>query len=265
MSLHLTRARQVFGCALCLILLSGWAEAVEYTLVTGKDSYPPFSGEDLPNGGLVTEIIQAVLERSGAGVKIEYLPWNRGFRLAEAGDVLGTFPYVKDRDRVDAFYFSSPLYVTVELFFVRRDEEIKYTSDEDLAGLVLCRPLGYSLESVQPLLDKDVVRLWTPNDLETCFQLLESKRVHLVPIGVRVGRSTIERLFGDPEHFRVLSKPLQVNGLHLIISRRRPDAESIMTNFNKNLSEMWKEGAIRKIYDKHHTQMPTDELLKAAP
>ncbi|WP_157496748.1 substrate-binding periplasmic protein [Hahella ganghwensis] len=242
------------------------ARAVEsYIVATGADPNPPFSGPELPQGGLITELIQEALARIGAESQVEYIPWNHAYRKADTAQVLGAFPYVKDAERERRFYFSSPLYVTVERFFVAEDAEIDYSKDSDLQGLILCRPLGYSLESVQHLIEENIVKLWAPNDLATCFQLLAAGRVDLVPIGEETGNSIIETSFPSTKLFKVLRRPIQVNGYHLMVSRDYPDALKILERFDNAVSDMWNEGRIKALYRKHNTTLPSIDMFQLAP
>ncbi len=251
---------------LALFLIALGARATEsYVVVTGADSNPPFSGPELPEGGLITEIIREAITRMGAESQVEYLPWNHAYRRADSALVLGAYPYVKDAERLQHFYFSTPLYVTVERFFVANNANITYVEDSDLQGLILCRPLGYSLESVNHLIQQNIVRLWAPNDLATCFQLLSAGRVNLVPIGEETGYSVIAENFPGKGGFKVLSKPIQVNGYHLMVSKDYPNAAEILARFNDEVVGMWDEGRIAAIYAKHNTALPPADMFQLAP
>ncbi|WP_094709772.1 ABC transporter substrate-binding protein [Hahella sp. CCB-MM4] len=256
--------RQFMLLAIFFFALVAQAEE-SYIVVTGADSNPPFSGPELPQGGLITEIIREAIARMGAESQVEYLPWNHAYRRADSALVLGAYPYVKDAERLQHFFFSTPLYVTVERFFVVHDSDITFSRDSDLQGLILCRPLGYSLESVNHLIEQNVVRLWAPNDLATCFQLLAAGRVNLVPIGEETGYSVIAENFPAPDDFKVLTKPIQVNGYHLMVSKEYPHATEILQRFDDEVMGMWNEGRIAALYAKHHTALPPVEMFHLAP
>ncbi|WP_186293360.1 hypothetical protein [Chitinimonas sp. BJB300] len=59
--------------ALCLAHLAPLAAAPqEVHLVTSV--YPPYFGPDLPNGGVITEIVREAFRRTGYNAKLEFLP-----------------------------------------------------------------------------------------------------------------------------------------------------------------------------------------------
>ena len=264
MKLHLRSLSIVWWVLLTLVCHRALAQE-SFIIVTGADSNPPFSGPDLPGGGLVTQIIQEALGRMGAESDVEYLPWNQAYRRAESAQVLGTFPYVKDQERLALFYFSTPLYVTVERFFVAANASIRFESDNDIQDKILCRPLGYSHESIQRFLDTKRVKLWEPNDLATCFQILAAGRVDLVPIGEETGRTLIRQMYGNDALFDVLPKPIQVNGYHLMASKNYPNVLDVLQRFDAQIQVMWKEGRIQELYRLHNTALPAAEMFLLAP
>ena len=68
----------VFG--LVLSLASSLCLASEKTLNIVADNYPPYYGEDLPNGGVLTEIIVEAFRRAGYELKIKWVPWKRAVK-----------------------------------------------------------------------------------------------------------------------------------------------------------------------------------------
>ncbi len=254
----------IYAILLAFISSSSYGQE-RYTVVTGLDSNPPFSGPDLPEGGLVTQIIQEAVERMGATSEVEYLPWNQAYRRTDLAQVLGAFPYVKDKDRLEKFYFSVPLYVTVERFFIAAGADIKFEQDSDLQDKIICRPLGYSHESILRLLDSSLVKLWEPHDLKTCFQILVAGRVDLVPIGEETGRALIYQLYGNHPPIDVLPKPIQVNGYHLMVSKNYPEAAAVVQRFDAAVKTMWEDGRMAALYQLHETELPAAEMFLLAP
>jgi polar amino acid transport system substrate-binding protein len=116
----------------------------------------------------------------------------------------------KTDERLQEFLYSEPLHVVHEVFYVRRDATIRYAQDEDLTGLTVCRPLGYLLRDIQPLLDAKIITVQQPSQLENCFRMLEHKRVDLVVINETVGKEVVSSIYGASGHnaFKILEKPL---------------------------------------------------------
>ena len=93
--------------ALMLSVTAGAARAtvIESTLdlVTGND-FAPFTGEDLPQGGMLTELVLRSFKAMGLGYDVRFVPWKRGYDGVVAGKFLGTFPYVRTPEREQEFY-----------------------------------------------------------------------------------------------------------------------------------------------------------------
>jgi polar amino acid transport system substrate-binding protein len=241
--------------AITLLLLAVFAipvHATELTLVTG-DQYAPFTDQRLPHGGMISEMVKVIFHKMGYAVHIDFKPWKRGYMEARESLYLGTFPYAKTDERLQEFLYSEPLHVVHEVFYVRRDATIRYAQDEDLTGLTVCRPLGYLLRDIQPLLDAKIITVQQPSQLENCFRMLELKRVDLVLINETVGKEVVSSIYGASGHnaFKILEKPLTELSLHFIISKQNPAGALYIQAFNKALEELKRDGTLDAIISKH--------------
>ncbi|GGB50734.1 ABC transporter substrate-binding protein [Roseibium aquae] len=229
------------------------ATAFQNELVTGPN-YPPFTGPELRNGGLVTDIVQRTFEEMAKGkpISIAFAPWTRGYQLAMEGRYLGTFPYIRTPDREEAFHYSDPIVTGHERFFVLAGSSIVFESGMDLQGFRICSPMGYDQTRFLSLIDANLVAIDEPSDLIDCFRLLAAGRTDLVPIIEQVGLYTIAQ---DPDlniaDFRILERSLRVSTLHLIISRKIPEAQTALTLFNEKLRDLRDAGIIDQIIHQH--------------
>ncbi len=219
-------------------------------LVTGDD-YKPFTDQALPQGGMITEIFDRVFGKMGYQAEIEFHTWSRGYSLSEEGVFLGTFPYVKTSERMEAFHFSDPIYIITTLFFVRKDADISFVHDFDIRGLTVCKPLGYNLTDIQGFMDQVLIEVRRPNTLESCFRMLLRGRVDLVPINEHVGWRIARRIADQEDDFRVLERPILEDGLHFIVTRKNPQGLNIVERFNAILRQMRDEGTLKAIVDRH--------------
>nr|WP_291321767.1 transporter substrate-binding domain-containing protein [Desulfonatronospira sp.] len=219
-------------------------------LVTGDD-YKPFTDQTLPQGGMITEIVDHVFQQLGYDAEIEFHSWSRGYSLSKEGDFLGTFPYVKTLERKEEFYFSDPIITVTNLFFVRKDADISFVHDSDLKGLTACKPLGYSLTDIQSFMDQDLIAVQRPNTVESCFKMLHRGRVDLVPINEYVGWEVARQIVGREDVFRVLDRPLLEDGLHFIVTKKNSQGLEIVGRFNEILRQMRDESNLDAIIDRH--------------
>jgi len=245
---------------ICVIVVAAWlsalpvaARAGDLTLVTGTN-YPPFTGPELPNGGLVTEIVDRVFSEidPDGGFGVEFAPWTRGYQLSKEGQYLGTFPYVRTPEREEVFHYSDPILAGRERFFVLEGSNLVFKKNEDLFGKRICSPRGYDQTRFLQYVEPDWIIIDEPADLVDCFRLLAVGRTGLVPIIEEVGLYTIAQAPElDMEQFRILPRVLRTSTLHLIISKAIPGGKDVIAEFNAKLNELRKAGVIDEITARH--------------
>ena len=232
-----------------IVLWSTNASANTIKLVTGD--FAPFSGKDLSQGGMITEIIVKAFKEVGYATKIEYRPWKRGYQETLRHKHFGTFPYVTDDERKKLFLFSDAIYAAKVRFFVRSDFNRKYEKDEDLKGLRVCVPIGYSSVEIQRFLDKKILNTITPLGDKECFRLVEKGRTQLYSVNEVTGWTIIQKLYGTRDGFRTIGEPLRVNGYYIIVAETYPDGETLLEQFNKGLNALKQKGIYQQIIDRH--------------
>ncbi len=225
-------------------------QAEPIKIATGN-KFAPFSDENLPQGGLATEIIKTTFKAMEHETQIDFLPWKRGFIATQKNQYFGTYPYSYNEERSKEFYYSTPIYNQVFVFFVKNDSKIRFETAKDLQGLRVCKPLGYNKKDIQPFLDKKILTLHEPADLEACFKLILKGRDDLVSINKDVGWATIQRTFGQKDQFKTLAKEVDRNGVHLIVSKTYPGGKELLEKFNQKYEQLEKEGVIQKIIERH--------------
>ncbi|MEM9138653.1 MAG: ABC transporter substrate-binding protein [Pseudomonadota bacterium] len=244
------RLAAVLSCVLAVSVSVVRAETFE--LVTG-DNYPPFTSTARDNGGLATDIIQAVFREMGHQTNVTFKPWKRGYQDALSGKYVGTFPYAKNDKREEAFNYSDPLYPVNLYFFAAEGTDARYESDEDLRQQRVCVPLGYNPVRLLQLKEAGIVNaLIRPQSLENCFQMLAKKRVDLVRVNDMIGWSVIAETFGKRDGFRLIDKPFGSGSPeYLIISKSVDGGEDLIVGFNAAMAKMKSDGRIHKLIERH--------------
>ncbi|WP_421865965.1 substrate-binding periplasmic protein [Motiliproteus sp.] len=244
------RAGTLRAIALLLFaLLAAVSKADNHQLVTGE--FPPFTGKDLPAGGLATDIITLAFTAMGENVEVSYLPWKRGYETTLRGRFLGTFAYSKNEEREKTWLFSKPLYNLEEVFIGLSGSPLKYESDADLKGLRICKPLGYNLFGLKKLHQQGDIALVHPSDMEGCFRLLSKKRVDLVMTNKTTAETLKRRQIDGKLAFQVLSKPFVRIGHHLIIPKTHPNAQALMNRFDASLADLQASGQVEHLVAQH--------------
>ncbi|WDE07889.1 transporter substrate-binding domain-containing protein [Thalassomonas viridans] len=235
-------------CALIVLLLAWNAYAqspAQIKLVSGD--YPPFTGESLPEGGLVSRLVRATFARAfpGAQVQLAFEPWARGFANTENQKYLATFPYFRNEQRAAAFYFSQPV-IFVENVFYRQKSAKPATYNQK----TICLPLGYAKGSLSELIAIYDMTLVRPASMLQCFKMLAKGRVDLLACSKRVG----QYFTGNYPQFRTLEVNPSGPGLvpvplYAIFPKR--GGEVMVTHFNLALQQLKDSGKYQELIDSY--------------
>lgn len=115
-------------CALLLgCCLAGAAQAEALRLYT--EEYPPinFSQGGEPTG-LATEVVRAIMQRTGQHAPISVVPWARGYQLAQVRPNTGLFVTMRTAEREQLFKWVGPLARTVTSIYALRSSALRIAS-----------------------------------------------------------------------------------------------------------------------------------------
>ncbi|MBO1256884.1 transporter substrate-binding domain-containing protein [Alteromonas sp. 5E99-2] len=217
-------------------------------LVTG-DTYFPYISDRLPNGGWSQSIVKAIFNKMGMPIKIDSLPWSRGYQWAYEGVYFGTFPYVYNDQRGQEFLFSNPINTVPMRIFVAANSDIG--DIDSLSGKLLCLPYGYNLDATSEQLFKKLkIVVNRAKDAAGCAgQVLKGWS----DFGLTNGYfedTELKARFGSVDSISILEQPFGEVSLHFIISRNIPDANTYMRKFNNALFELEISGE-KALIDEH--------------
>jgi len=108
--------------------LTGAARADLVNLVTGN-GYPPFTDKTLPQGGLITALVRQAFVSVGTDVDIAFRPWKRGYVETLKGIQDGTFPYIKNENRLQEMMYSEAILKTSAAWFFNADNVVPTVPD----------------------------------------------------------------------------------------------------------------------------------------
>ena len=235
----------ILSIFLCNLVPVSSTQAASWTLVTG--SFPPYSGADLPAGGIAGDIIDRVFENLGHSVSYDFLPWKRGFVESRQLNYLGTFPYSWNAERAEHWRYSAPLYRLQEVFFTLRDRPFEYHRPEDLTGMSICKPIGYNLFGLNELEQQSRITIERPLTLPDCFRMLKGRRVDLVLTNSETARAL---LADEAQTIVEVTEPYLDIAHYLIIAKDHPEVE-ILSDFNRELSRLKANGEIERLIQAH--------------
>ncbi len=266
-----SEAKSTAGVASPQVVVSQQIKRIEFLTA---DDYAPFTGRDLLNGGMSTDIVSTAMTKleEESGGKFDFaISWVNDWS-AHLNPLLTTrafdmgFPWAKpacenftDLDtnakfRCQKFFFSVPVFEELTLFFVRPDSPFTYESDAEFVGKTLCRPAGYTtfeLDSDGRNWVKDnKITLARPQGVDDCFRMLLDGEVDAVSINELTGRASLARL-GIAKQVRVIEKPLAVISLHVIVAKAHPNSRTLLYYVNSAIEKLKTTGEFDQIVEKH--------------
>ena len=130
--------------SLLLLLMNGVLNADERSRLVGTAVFSPFRGLD--NGklsGIDYEIVDAVFKDMNQNVKYKIAPWKRTYRSGVSGDIPVIFSFTINKERRKNFIFSDPINSVTDVFFKRKDNNIKWETYKDLSKYKIGFSSGY--------------------------------------------------------------------------------------------------------------------------
>jgi polar amino acid transport system substrate-binding protein len=238
----------IFGLALSLA--SSLCFASEKTLEIVADNYPPYYGKDLPNGGVLTEIIVEAFKRTGYDVEIKFVPWKRALEGAKAGKYDGIYTLWYRREREEWFAYSDPVSPASEIgFYKRKDKGISFETFEDLKPYTIGVGRGYERP---PGFDEASLKISLAKDDEENLRKLHKGRVDLALTDKIVAKHVIDtRIPNANPDLEWLPPTLYVETNHFAFSRKTEDFVTKLADFDRGLSEIEADGTLKMIIAKH--------------
>ncbi len=238
--------KKKIALTLCALLLfcSGPSVAAELKLATSP--WPPYVDEHLPGKGLAIKLVTTALARAGYTTRLRIESWTRTLEGTDIGvyDVIPTAWYSEARAR--AFSFSKPYLTNNIMLLKRKDDPFTYHDLSDLKGRVIGIISGYAYG---PAFDAagNFYRVNSKHLVENLTKL-RLGQIDLTLDDERVLQHDLEKYMSNSQdQFVILPKPLSVNGLHIAVSKQRPDHEKIVADFDKAMEAMKQDGEYERI------------------
>ena len=237
-----TVAAKAIAIAALALCTSAWAQPVTISLATGD--YAPFSSSSEPGNGLISAVVTAAFEAQGVAAKLAFLPWQRGYKETLGGNHVATFPYVQNKERQEAFWFSKPIYTdTIRLF-----TQDSASRELDWSGKAICVPLGYNTEHIQKFATEQQARLERPVDMANCFEMLQLGRVQAVWSSEAVADAVTAPIRAKGLRYKAMMLPVDYQVEYfLIFPRTQPDAKDWLARFNAGLAQIQRNGTYAKL------------------
>ncbi len=240
-------------------------------ILTGGN-FAPFTDRNWLGDGMITELVNAAMEVTPDPVTYSITwedDWSKHlFPMLDSKEFDMGFPWYKpnceenrDHDRCKNFHFSDPILELLNLLFVKEGSNFTFETDEDAHGRRLCRPAGYFTfdmeRSDRQWLTNNLIELEQPATPAECFELLMEGQVDAVALNEFTGRATLSGL-GLGDEVAPLARPLSVQGLHVIISKRHWRGTSHLYRINAGLRALKESNRYGQIISRHLGQFNSE-------
>jgi len=229
-------------------------------LLTAGD-YAPLTDQSLPQGGLITELVEQALTATGTQFQLTWInDWSAHLDplLKQKKYDMG-FPWFypgcpgKDALRCE-FLFSKPVFEVLIVLFTRTDGPLVFENDSDLEGKRLCRPSGYFTHDLERVgrewLSRKVIELKQPQSVKDCFDLLLAGEVDGVTTDDFTGRDALARL-GYQDRIKQQEREISLEALSVIVHKTHPRATILINRVNQGLAALHESGRYDEIMDRH--------------
>ena len=237
------------------------------------DDYAPFTDRELPGGGLITEVIDTAMTKNSDvndfGIYVVN-DWSSHLDPLLTDAVMDlAYPWYQPdckamptNWRCENLHFSKPMFEILILLFTSKDRPFTFNSDKDIEGKTLCRPKGYFTHYLEGngrlWLTKNLVKLEQPLTMANCFEMLEEGKIDAVAVNEFTGRTSVKALNLADKVDVVQSRPLSIEGLHVVVGKAHPQADEMLALINKGLNDIKESGDYQRIIDSHMTRIWAD-------
>ena len=229
----------LLGSTLLLMAPDADATALRLQLVTGD--YAPYSGQALTDNGLSSRLIYAALEEVHASApELHFQSWKEGYENTAELHFDATYPYGWNPQRDKQFLFSEPLHTETLSWYSHKENSAALRGEWH--RMKVCLPQGWNTSLYDAVAEKFHLTLVQAPTLEGCLLQLQRRKSDLILLNEVVFNAAIQQLFGNNNQLLALPYYQQQQTLHLMVSRKHPRAEQLITLINKGLEALRKNG-----------------------
>ena len=219
-------------------------------LIMAISNWPPYKGETLPGGGIVTDIAVQALKRAGFEISTIVVPWKRAY----AGTVVGKYDVLPavwlNPERAKELEFGASVVTSRVVIVSRKEANFEYRSLDDLRGQKVGVAAGWGYPKA--FQEADFFTKETSANLTQSLRKLVYGRINLAIVEEVAARYTVSTEFKDAApNLRYSKVALQENDLHVAFSRKHPDSKEIRKRFDAAVAAMRTDGSLMKILDSH--------------
>jgi polar amino acid transport system substrate-binding protein len=223
------------------------AAETSLTIATGANGI--YSSETEVNGGVFPDITRAALQRMGYAIDLKFVPWKRGLQLSREGVYDGLMVVSFKEERLAYFHYSDAVLHNEGYLYTQRGKSLSYVNLQELTP--------YTIGTIRGLLFSDLLQAKNVHIEEVAtheqnIQKLMAERVDLIAAPKLVIRKVLNSSYPKwKDSIEQMNLPFYAGSLHFVISRKNPQHQKIINDFNKGLQAIHADGSFENILRAH--------------
>ena len=210
------------------------------------------AGDEEKEGGYLVDITREALERVGYAPEFRFIPWVRALNQSIEGKYTMLLSAYYTEERAEKLIYSEPIGSARVFFLKRKDQEISYTSIDDLRSYRIGHIRGSKVNQEFDSAESDFLKMEYVVSTEQNIKKLLSGRLDLVVEKEQQILQLLGTEFQDEaDSLELLYPPLQVNNFYNCVSKALPNAQQIIDDFNRGLQMIEEDGTLSAILTKH--------------
>lgn len=220
------------------------------TISVATLEFSPYVSRALPNNGWAWEIAETAFSQQGYIANLEILPWGRALKMVQDGRIDALYLANINEERKKWASFSDPVGEEISVAFKLKSNQIEIT---ELSELGQYRVTGLIAAHVTKKMQNLGIAIDLTTDLNAGIKRLYYNRTDLLVTDRYAGAHLIRTGFPSQylEAIDFVSMPIDVNQLHLAVSKQRSNYSEIVSHFNEGLKQIRDDGTYDEILSKH--------------
>lgn len=244
-------------CVLLVLLLSvfllGAASAFAGPLRLFTGEWVPYCSSNPEDPGITTEIVLAAFKAAGVETSLQFAPWARCEMMIreDSCDDVAVFPYVRTPARARFARFSVPMLMERTYLYYNNRSLPRF----DFTGYAALRT--YRVGTLNGFVHQELFRdngvpAVVVKDTTVGLKMLLLNRLDLFPVNDLVANRALHKHYSSMiGQFGRSKTPMYEVPLHLMISRKNPRADDILSQFAKGMAILRAQGRIEEIVKRY--------------
>lgn len=254
------RLMSLLGALLLLIGYSNLALAAKLQLYT--EEYRPLSYfDDGKLTGMAVEVVEQLIQRTGASASIQVVPWTRGYHQVQREANTGLFSIVRTARRESLFQWVGPIALGHTSFYARRGAGLNVRSLKDVErfSTVAVPKQWYSYEYLS---DKGLKNLYAVPTPQHMTKMFKHGRIELL---VASSLALDDMLAEQGMSARDVELQFTLMGTNSYIAFSKNTDPALVQRWQQALDQLTRDGGLLRIHRRWFSDPNSMPVLAPAP